>query len=252
MTDTGTPLVELKEISISFGGIKAVDGVSVHLYPGEVVGLLGHNGAGKSTLIKCLSGAYKADSGEVYINGKKVIINNPRDARDQNIETIYQTLALADNLDASSNLFLGRELIGAGGFLDESKMEAETRKIMARLNPNFQNFNVPVSALSGGQRQSVAIARAVYFDAKILIMDEPTAALGPQESEMVAELIQELKKQGLGIFLIEHDIHNVMKLCDRASVMKNGLLVGTERVADVTEDDILSMIILGKNPKALA
>ena len=252
MTDTGTPLVEVKDISISFGGIKAVDGVSVHLYPGEVVGLLGHNGAGKSTLIKCLSGAYKADSGEVYINGKKVIINNPRDARDQNIETIYQTLALADNLDASSNLFLGRELIGAGGFLDESKMEAETRKIMARLNPNFQNFNVPVSALSGGQRQSVAIARAVYFDAKILIMDEPTAALGPQESEMVAELIQELKKQGLGIFLIEHDIHNVMKLCDRASVMKNGLLVGTERVSDVTEDDILSMIILGKNPKSSA
>ena len=252
MTDTGAPLVKLKDISISFGGIKAVDGVSVHLYPGEVVGLLGHNGAGKSTLIKCLSGAYKADSGEVYINGKKVIINNPRDARDQNIETIYQTLALADNLDASSNLFLGRELIGAGGFLDESKMEAETRKIMARLNPNFQNFNVPVSALSGGQRQSVAIARAVYFDAKILIMDEPTAALGPQESEMVAELIQELKNQGLGIFLIEHDIHNVMKLCDRASVMKNGLLVGTERVADVTEDDILSMIILGKNPKASA
>ena len=252
MTNTGTPLVELKDISISFGGIKAVDGVSVHLYPGEVVGLLGHNGAGKSTLIKCLSGAYKADSGEVYINGKKVIINNPRDARDQNIETIYQTLALADNLDASSNLFLGRELIGPGGFLDESKMEAETRKIMARLNPNFQNFNVPVSALSGGQRQSVAIARAVYFDAKILIMDEPTAALGPQESEMVAELIQELKNQGLGIFLIEHDIHNVMKLCDRASVMKNGLLVGSERVADVTEDDILSMIILGKNPKASA
>jgi D-xylose transport system ATP-binding protein len=250
MTNTGTPLVELKDISIAFGGIKAVDQVSVDLYPGEVVGLLGHNGAGKSTLIKCLSGAYKADSGEVHINGKQVTINNPRDARDQNIETIYQTLALADNLDAASNLFLGRELIGSGGFLDESRMEAETRKIMARLNPNFQKFNVPVSALSGGQRQSVAIARAVYFDAKILIMDEPTAALGPQETEMVAELIQELKKQGLGIFLIEHDIHNVMKLCDRASVMKNGLLVGTERVVDVTEDDILSMIILGKNPKA--
>ena len=249
MTQKRTPLVNLKNISISFGGIKAVDGVSVDLYPGEVVGLLGHNGAGKSTLITCLSGAYQADAGEIFINGKKVIINNPRDARDQNIETIYQTLALADNLDAASNLFLGRELIGPGGFLDESKMEAETRKIMARLNPNFQKFNEPVSALSGGQRQSVAIARAVYFDAKILIMDEPTAALGPQESEMVSELIQQLKKQGLGIFLIEHDIHNVMKLCDRASVMKNGLLVGTERVGDVTEDDILSMIILGKNPK---
>jgi len=249
MTNTGTPLVELKDISIAFGGIKAVDKVSVDLYSGEVVGLLGHNGAGKSTLIKCLSGAYKADAGEVFINGKKVTINNPRDARDQNIETIYQTLALADNLDAASNLFLGREIIGPGGFLDESRMEAETRKIMARLNPNFHKFDVPVSALSGGQRQSVAIARAVYFDAKILIMDEPTAALGPQETEMVAELIQELKNQGLGIFLIEHDIHNVMKLCDRASVMKNGLLVGTERVEDVTEDEILSMIILGKNPK---
>jgi len=252
MVNTGTPLVELKDISISFGGIKAVDRVSVDLYPGEVVGLLGHNGAGKSTLIKCLSGAYKAESGKVFINGNNVIINNPRDARDQNIETIYQTLALADNLDAASNLFLGRELISKAGFLDESKMEAETRSIMARLNPNFQKFDVPVSALSGGQRQSVAIARAVYFDAKILIMDEPTAALGPQETEMVAELIQELKNQGLGIFLIEHDIHNVMKLCDRASVMKNGVLVGTERVSDVTEDDILSMIILGKNPKVAA
>lgn len=252
MANTGTPLVELKDISISFGGIKAVDRVSVDLYPGEVVGLLGHNGAGKSTLIKCLSGAYKAESGKVFINGNNVVINNPRDARDQNIETIYQTLALADNLDAASNLFLGRELISKAGFLDESKMEAETRSIMARLNPNFQKFDVPVSALSGGQRQSVAIARAVYFDAKILIMDEPTAALGPQETEMVAELIQELKNQGLGIFLIEHDIHNVMKLCDRASVMKNGVLVGTERVSDVTEDDILSMIILGKNPKLAA
>ena len=249
MSNSGTPLVELKDISIPFGGIKAVDRVSVDLYPGEVVGLLGHNGAGKSTLIKCLSGAYKADSGDVYINGEKVVINNPRDARGHNIETIYQTLALADNLDAASNLFLGREIVGPGGFLDDSKMEAGTRKIMGRLNPNFTKFAEPVSALSGGQRQSVAIARAVYFDAKILIMDEPTAALGPQESEMVAELIQELKKQGLGIFLIEHDIHNVMKLCDRASVMKNGQLVGTERVADVTEDDILSMIILGKNPK---
>ena len=249
MCNSGTPLVELKDISIAFGGIKAVDRVSVDLHPGEVVGLLGHNGAGKSTLIKCLSGAYKADAGDVYINGKKVVINNPRDARGHNIETIYQTLALADNLDAASNLFLGREIIGPGGFLDDSKMEADTRKIMGRLNPNFTKFSEPVSALSGGPRQSVAIARAVYFDAKILIMDEPTAALGPQESEMVAELIQELKKQGLGIFLIEHDIHNVMKLCDRASVMKNGQLVGTERVADVTEDDILSMIILGKNPK---
>ena len=248
MTNTGTPLVELLDISIAFGGIKAVDHVSIDLYPGEVVGLLGHNGAGKSTLIKCLSGAYQADSGEIRINGETATITNPRDARTYNIETIYQTLALADNLDAASNLFLGREIVGAGGFLDDSAMEAETRKIMARLNPNFRNFNVPVSALSGGQRQSVAIARAVYFNAKILIMDEPTAALGPQETQMVAELIQELKKQGLGIFLIEHDIHAVMDLCDRAVVMKNGHRVGTVNVDEVTDEDILGMIIMGKKP----
>jgi D-xylose transport system ATP-binding protein len=246
-----TPLVELRDISIAFGGIRAVDHVSVDLYPGEVVGLLGHNGAGKSTLIKCLSGAYKADSGEILINGQPVTINNPRDARALNIETIYQTLALADNLDAASNLFLGRELVDRG-LVDDARMEAETRKIMKRLNPNFRKFNVPVSALSGGQRQSVAIARAVYFNAKILIMDEPTAALGPHETQMVSELIQELKAQGLGIFLIEHDIHNVMKLCDRASVMKNGQLVGTVNVNEVTDEDILGMIILGKKPAKAA
>jgi D-xylose transport system ATP-binding protein len=248
MANSGTPLVELRDISIAFGGIKAVDHVSIDLYPGEVVGLLGHNGAGKSTLIKCLSGAYKADSGEILINGERAEINNPRDARSYNIETIYQTLALADNLNAASNLFLGREIVGAGGFLDDSAMEAETRKILARLNPNFRKFNVPVSALSGGQRQSVAIARAVYFNAKILIMDEPTAALGPQETQMVAELIQELKKQGIGIFLIEHDIHAVMDLCDRAVVMKNGQRVGTVNVNEVTDEDILGMIIMGKKP----
>ncbi len=246
------PLVELRDISIAFGGVKAVDRVTVDLFPGEVVGLLGHNGAGKSTLIKCLSGAYRADSGEIFINGEKVEIANPRDARSHNIETIYQTLALADNLDAASNLFLGREIITPFGFMDDAKMEAETRKIMARLNPNFRKFTEPVKALSGGQRQSVAIARAVYFNARILIMDEPTAALGVQETRMVGELIQELKRQGLGIFLISHDIHDVMDLCDRITVMKNGQLVGSEKVGDVTEDEILGMIILGKKPQKAA
>ncbi len=251
MTDQ-TPLVQMKDIRISFGGIRAVDGVSLDLHAGEVVGLLGHNGAGKSTLIKILSGAYKMDSGEIWINGEKAEINSPRDARKYNIETIYQTLALADNLDAPSNLFLGREIMTPLGFVDDDTMEAETRKIMKRLNPNFKKISEPVSALSGGQRQSVAIARAVYFNAKILIMDEPTAALGVHETAMVAELIEELKKQGLGIFLISHDTREMMDLCDRVSVMKNGQMVGTERVEDVTEDDILSMIILGKNPKAAA
>ena len=242
------PLVEMRDICIAFGGVHAVDHVSIDLYPGEVVGLLGHNGAGKSTLIKILSGAYQADSGEILINGERAEIRSPRDARRYNIETIYQTLALADNLDAASNLFLGRELVTPMGFVDDDAMEAETRKILARLNPNFSKFHAPVKALSGGQRQSVAIARAVYFNAKILIMDEPTAALGVKETQMVGELIEQLKAEGLGIFLISHDIRDVMALCDRVSVMKNGKLVGTVRVEDVTEDDILGMIILGKKP----
>ncbi|MBL3584222.1 sugar ABC transporter ATP-binding protein [Rhodovulum sulfidophilum] len=250
--ERGTPLVEMKDISVSFGGIKAVDHVSVDLYPGEVVGLLGHNGAGKSTLIKCLSGAYRRDAGEILIEGRPATISNPRDARRYNIETIYQTLALADNLDAASNLFLGRELTTPLGLMNDAAMEAETRRIMARLNPNFRKFAAPVSALSGGQRQSVAIARAVYFNARILIMDEPTAALGPQETQMVAELIGELKRQGLGIFLIDHDVHQVKALCDRAAVMKNGRLVGIVRVDEVSTDDILAMIIAGKTPAHLA
>ncbi|WP_417628664.1 ATP-binding cassette domain-containing protein [Pararhodobacter aggregans] len=249
---SGTPMVELRDISIAFGGIKAVDHVSVDLFPGEVVGLLGHNGAGKSTLIKCLSGAYRKDSGQILIDGQEVEITNPRDARAYNIETIYQTLALADNLDAAANLFLGREITTPLGFVDDGRMEAETRKILGRLNPNFRKFKAPVSALSGGQRQSVAIARAVYFNARVLIMDEPTAALGPQETQMVADLIKELKKQGLGIFLIDHDVHAVKRLCDRAAVMKNGELVGVVKVDEVTEDDILAMIILGKKPEHLA
>ena len=250
--DRATPLVEMRDIELAFGGVKAVDRVSLDLYPGEVVGVLGHNGAGKSTLIKILSGANRMDAGEIYIDGAKAEITNPRDARAYNIETIYQQLALADNLDAAANLFLGREIVNVFGLMDDAQMESETRKIMARLNPNFQKFAMPVKSLSGGQRQSVAIARAVYFNARILIMDEPTAALGVQETKMVAELIEDLKARGLGIFLISHDVHDVMDLCDRIMVMKNGQHVGTERVEDVTDDDILSMIILGKKPERAA
>ncbi len=249
---TGTPLVEMRDMHKSFGGIRAVDHVTVDLYPGEVVGILGHNGAGKSVLMKMLSGAIPRDGGEIYINGTLAQIDNPRDARNYNIETIYQTLALADNLDAAANLFLGRELTTPLGFVDDSKMEAETRKIMGRLTPNFRRYKTAVAGLSGGQRQSVAISRAVYFNAKVLIMDEPTAALGVQETQMVADLIEELKAQGIGIFLIDHDVHQVKALCDRASVMKNGRLVGTVTVGEVTEDDILAMIIAGKNPAAAA
>ncbi|MGX5735388.1 ATP-binding cassette domain-containing protein [Bosea thiooxidans] len=246
----GTPLIEMRDISIAFGGIKAVDGASVDLMPGEVVGLLGHNGAGKSTLIKILSGAYRADSGTILVNGEEVSISSPRDAKRHGIETIYQTLALADNVDAAANIFLGRELLTGWGTLDDAGMESETRKVMGRLNPHFRRFKEPVKALSGGQRQSVAIARAIYFNARMLIMDEPTAALGPAETRQVAELILQLKRQGIGIFLISHDLHDVFDLADRITVMKNGKVVGTTRTADVSQDDVLGMIISGKCPPA--
>ena len=243
-----TPLVEMRGINVAFGGVHAVRDVTIDLYDREVVGLVGGNGAGKSTLMRVLSGAHQADSGEIRIDGQPVSIGNPRDAKALNIETIYQTLALADNIDAPANLFLGREKVTFLRNLDDSTMEAETRKIMARLNPNFTRFALPVRSLSGGQRQAVAIARAVYFNARILIMDEPTAALGPAETAQVRNLIRQLKDEGIGIFLISHDIHDVFDLSDRISVMYHGRIVDTVEKADVTPDDVLGMIILGKKP----
>jgi D-xylose transport system ATP-binding protein len=245
----GPPLVELRNIRVAFGGVHAVDDVTVDLYPGEVVGLVGGNGAGKTTLIKTLSGAHPADSGQILIEGQPVTITSPRDAKLLGIETIYQTLALADNIDAPANVFLGREITTRFGNLDNSAMEDATRKLMNRLNPKFQNFVSPVQSLSGGQRQSVAIARAVHFHARILIMDEPTAALGPAETKEVRELIKQLREEGLGIFLISHDIHDVFDLSDRISVMLQGKLVGTVNKDDVTTDEVLAMIILGKLPE---
>lgn len=242
------PLVEMRDIRIAFGGVHAVEGVTVDLWAGEVVGLVGGNGAGKSTLMRALSGAHPPDSGEILVDGRVVPMTNPREAKALGIETIYQTLALADNIDAAGNLFLGRELRTRTGALDDDAMESATRKVIGRLNPRFKAFKRPVVSLSGGQRQSVAIARAVHFNARILIMDEPTAALGPAETAQVRSLIKQLKDDGIGIFLISHDIHDVYDLSDRISVMLHGKLVGTVRKAEVTTDDVLAMIIMGKLP----
>ena len=247
--DTTRCLVDLRHISKAFGGVHAVEDVSVNLYPGEVVALLGHNGAGKSTLMKMLAGAYPIDSGEVVIDGKQAHVRTPADAQQLGIESIYQTLALADNLDAVANLFLGRELLTRWRTLDDHRMDAEARKVFQRLNKNFTNVRTPVRRLSGGQRQVVAISRAVYFNARILIMDEPTAALGPEETAMVGNLVRQLKDEGVGIFLISHDMPDVFALSDRLAVMKNGRLVGTYQTRDVTEDEVLGMIIAGKQPE---
>ena len=242
------PLVEMRNIRVAFGGVHAVDDVSISLRPGEVLGLVGGNGAGKSTLIRTLSGAHRADSGDILIDGKSQTIANPRDAKAFNIECIYQQLALADNIDAPGNVFLGREATTPWRTLDDGAMEDATRKVMGRLNPNFKRFTTPVASLSGGQRQAVAIARAVYFNARILIMDEPTAALGPAETSQVRDLIRQLKADGIGIFLISHDIHDVFDLSDRIAVMYHGRLVDTVDRESVTPDDVLAMIILGKKP----
>jgi D-xylose transport system ATP-binding protein len=243
-----SPLVEMIAMHKRFGAVRAVDDVSCDLAPGEVVGLLGHNGAGKTTLIKILAGVYPDDGGTIKVSGQTVTFSSPRDAQRAGIETIYQHLALADNIDAAGNLFLGRELLSRWGTLDTHRMAHEAGAIIRRINPSFTQTHLPVRALSGGQRQTVAIARALYFKAQILIMDEPTAALGPGETRMVKDMIRGLKQDGLGIFLVSHEMRDVFDVCDRIVVLKNGKLVGTARVSDVTEEDVLGMIILGKSP----
>lgn len=251
MTDkdkSGQALVEMIDIEKHFGGVKAVDKVSVDLHAGEVVGVLGHNGAGKSCLMRILSGAMEPTHGVIKVKGEDVSLTSPTAARDLGIEAIYQTLALAGHLDAPANLFMGRELKTKFGNLDDARMLAETQKIIARLNPNFKNLGDPVVSLSGGQRQVIAIARAIYFDVNILIMDEPTAALGPSETAMVANLIKQLSADGIGIFLVSHDMHDVFELCDRVIVMNKGRNVGSHAINDVTKDDVLSLIIKGELP----
>jgi D-xylose transport system ATP-binding protein len=239
-------LIEIRGACKTFGGVRAVDDVSLQLHPGEVVAVLGHNGAGKSTLMKMLAGAHAMDGGELLVDGKAAHIASPSDSQALGIETIYQTLALADNLDAVANLFLGRELVTGLGLIDDDSMEHAARQTFHRLNPNFTNIREPVRSLSGGQRQVVAISRALYFKARVLIMDEPCAALGPEETRMVHQLVRRLKADGVGIFLITHDMPDVFELSDRLSVMKNGKVVGTYRTSDLTEDEVLAMIIGGK------
>ena len=243
-----TPLIETRALTKSFGGVHAVEDVSITLMPGEVVALLGHNGAGKSTLIKMLAGVVCADRGDILVNGTQADIKSPRDSQALGIETIHQTLALADNLDAISNLFLGREKTRRFGFLDQEAMEHSVRETLARMKLRIPSLHTVVRAMSGGQRQAVAIARALHFNASVLIMDEPTAALGPEETRKVGMLIRELADQGIGIFLISHDIHDVFELSDRITVMKSGQVVATCATASVTKDEVLEMIILGRQP----
>ena len=237
-------IVEMNNISKSFHGVQALKGVSINLKKNEVVGIVGHNGAGKSTLIKILSGAIRKDSGTILINMSLVDLAGPKVARNLGIETIYQDLALAGNLDVTANFFLGNEK-SRYFFLRNSLMREEAKRVLQELKIRIESYTVPVDFLSGGQRQAIAIGRAIYNKANVLVMDEPTAALGIEETRRVGELINQLKKQDVGIFLISHDIHDVFDFCDRIAILKNGEIVETCRSTDITKDDVISMIIKG-------
>jgi len=240
-------LLETRDVVKRFGGLTAVDGVSLSLGEGEVLALLGDNGAGKSTLIKVISGVYEPDEGQLLVGGKPVAIRSPRDALALGIETIYQDLALAENLNVPSNIFLGRErmrkYLGLIDTLDHPTMHAESKKVLDRLDIHIPSLKSTIRTLSGGQRQAVAISRSIYWDARILIMDEPTAALGIAEQRKVLSLVRTLKDQGLGIILISHQMYDVYEVADRIAVMRRGKLVGERLVKDTTPDEVVGLIV---------
>ena len=238
------PLLSIRKMTKRFGGLVAVNEVSWDVYPGEVVGLLGDNGAGKSTLIKCISGVYQPDEGELYFEGRRSNFARPIDARQHGIETIYQDLALANNLDVGANIFLGREikkshLGGLVRMLDEPNMLRESRVALEGLDIHFPNLEQPIENLSGGQRQAVAIARAVYWDAKLMIMDEPTNNLGVPEQHKVLELIRKLRDQGVPVILITHTLPDVFAVADRLIVMHRGRKVTEKRTADTNTQELV-------------
>jgi simple sugar transport system ATP-binding protein len=240
-------LLEVRGIVKRFGGLVAVNNVSLGVAAGEVVGLLGDNGAGKSTLIKVISGVYPPDEGRILFQGKEVAIANPMDALAMGIETIYQDLALAENLNACSNIFLGREktkrLLGFLNVLDHDAMYAEARRVLDRLEIAIPSLKTRIKALSGGQRQAVAISRSIYWDARFLIMDEPTAALGVAEQKKVLDLVRLLKSHGLGIIIISHQLHEVFSVADRLIVMRRGEKVGERLTARTNPDEIVGLIV---------
>jgi ABC-type sugar transport system ATPase subunit len=241
------PILQVKELYKRFGGLVAVDHVSLDVHPGEVVGLLGDNGAGKSTLIKMISGAYKPDSGQILLNGEAVSFATPLEARRRGIETIYQDLALCDNLDAGANIFLGRERmrrqLGIFSVLDRPYMLHEARQVLDQLDIRIPELRTPIRQLSGGQRQAVSIARAVYWKAHLMIMDEPTAALGVPEQLKVLELIRTLRNQGVPVILISHNMLDVFAVADRVIVMRRGSKSGERRISETNENEVVGLMV---------
>jgi len=242
------PLLQVMNMTKRFGGLVAVDNVSMDVNVGEVVGLVGDNGAGKSTLIKMVSGVYQPDGGQIYFDGKPATFASPREARDLGIETIYQDLALAENLDVGSNIFLGRELKlpYLGGLvytLDRNKMRDEAATVLSRLDIQIPSLTQQIRNLSGGQRQTVAITRAIYWNAKLMIMDEPTAALGVPEQRKLLALVRTLCGQGVPIIIISHNMQDVFAVADRIVVLRRGQKVGERMATETTPDEIVSLMV---------
>jgi simple sugar transport system ATP-binding protein len=241
------PLLQAKEVTKRFGGLVAVNQVSLSISPGEVVGLLGDNGAGKSTLIKMLSGVYRPDGGQILFNGEPVHFATPMEARRHGIETIYQDLALCENLNASQNIFLGREPMrrqfGLLPTLDDAYMLSESSNVLKQLDIQINNLRSPIRTLSGGQRQAVAIARAIYWNARLMIMDEPTAALGVPEQIKVLELVRLLKSRGVPVILISHQLQDVFAVADRVVVMRRGSNVGERMARSTNGSEIVGLMI---------
>ncbi|MGU7771691.1 ATP-binding cassette domain-containing protein [Burkholderia sp. MR1-5-21] len=243
-----TPLLEVSNVSIRFGGVEALKRVSMHVDPGEVVALAGDNGAGKSTLIKIISGVYHASEGEMRFDGNPMVLRDPQDARSNGIETIYQDLALADNLDVGSNIFLGREPLRRQfgiPVIDRAHMTEVARTVLDRLDIVIPAHKLtgPVKMLSGGQRQAIAIGRAIYWNARLLIMDEPTAALGVPEQRKVMELIGMLKSQGVAVLLISHNLHDIFSVSDRIVVLRRGEIAGERKVSETNGDEIVHLMV---------
>lgn len=243
-----TPLLSLKSLVKQFGGLTAVNQVSLDIFPGEVVGLVGDNGAGKSTLIKMVSGVYQPTNGEIYVDGQRVSISHPSVAHELGIETIYQDLALAGNLNAASNIFLGREhkkdyLGGLIRILDEKFMLEESKKLLDSLDVHIPSLATKISKLSGGQRQAVAIARGLYWNARLMIMDEPTNNLGVVEQQKVRDLILRLKEQGVPVILISHTMRDIFAVCDRIVVLHRGRKVTEKRKEQTTTEEIVQYIM---------
>jgi len=249
MNDAVQPLLEVRNLSKNFGAVQALSDFSMVVHPGEVVALAGDNGAGKTTLIKTISGVFRPSSGEIRIKGEPVSFTTPQEARDKGIETIYQDLALADNLSIGANIFLGREpMRRALGFLpvlDRRTMAEAARETMAVLDFHVSRLDAPVSNFSGGQRQAVAIGRAVYWNAQILIMDEPTAALGVPEQRKVLSLIRQLKAQGRGVIFISHNLQDIFAVSDRIIVLRRGVTAGERRISETTHDEVVKLMVGG-------